>query len=60
MMPDGSFGEVGEGILDWPAIFEAAQKANVLHYVVEQDSCPGDPFDSIAVSLRNLKQMGVA
>ena len=60
MMPDGSFGEVGEGLLDWPAIFEAAQKANVLHYVVEQDSCPGDPFDSIAVSLRNLKQMGVA
>ena len=60
MMPDGSFGEVGAGILDWPAILEAAKEANVLHYIIEQDICPGDPFDSIATSLQNLKQMGVA
>lgn len=60
MMPDGSFGEVGEGILDWPAIFAAAQKAQVEHYVVEQDTCPGDPFDSIATSLANLKKMGIS
>ncbi len=60
MMPDGTFGEVGEGILDWPAIFAAAQGANVQHYVVEQDTCPGDPFDSIATSLANLKQMGIS
>ncbi len=60
MMPDGSFGEVGEGILDWPAIFAAAAKTDVLHYVVEQDQCPGDPFDSITTSFDNLKQMGIA
>lgn len=60
MMPDESFGEVGEGILDWPAIFAAAEKTEVAHYAVEQDQCPGDPFDSIEISLRNLKQMGVA
>ncbi len=60
VMPDGSFGEVGEGILDWPAIFAAAAKTDVIHYVVEQDQCPGDPFDSIATSFNNLKKMGVA
>ena len=60
MMPDESFGEVGAGVLDWPAILKAARQTNVMHYVVEQDVCPGDPFESIATSLRNLKQMGVA
>ena len=59
MMPDESFGEVGAGILDWPAIFAAAEKTTVMHYVVEQDICPGDPFDSIATSYNNLKQMGI-
>ena len=57
MMPDGTFGEVGEGILDWPAIFEAARQTKVQHYVVEQDTCSGDPFESIATSLKNLKRM---
>ena len=60
MMPDESFGEVGAGVLDWPAILEAARQTKVMHYVVEQDVCPGDPFESIALSLQNLKQMGVA
>ncbi len=60
VMPDGTFGEVGEGILDWPAIFEAAGATKVEHYAVEQDQCPGDPFDSIATSLANLKKMGIS
>ena len=60
MMSDGSFGEVGEGVLDWPTILAAAREAGVSTFVVEQDTCPGDPFESIAVSLRNLKAMGVS
>ncbi len=60
MMPDGSFGEVGEGVLNWPAILEAARNAGVQSYVIEQDTCAGDPFESIAVSLKNLKAMGVS
>ena len=60
MMPDGSFGEVGEGVLEWPTILEAARDAGVGSYVIEQDVCAGDPFESIAVSLENLKRMGVA
>jgi len=57
---DRSFGEVGEGILDWPAIFAAAEVAGTSYAIVEQDICPGDPFDSIAISARHLKQMGLA
>ena len=54
----GEFMEVGEGILDWPSIFAAAEKAGVSVYAVEQDKCSGDPFDSIKVSLDNLRKMG--
>ena len=51
--------EVGEGNLNWPAIFSASQAAGAKWYIVEQDWCAGDPFDSLALSLRNLKAMGV-
>ena len=57
---DRSFGEVGEGILDWTAVFAAAEKAGTAYAVVEQDICPGDPLASIATSLNNLKKMGYA
>ena len=60
MTPNGQFAEVGTGVLDWPAILQAAKNAGVQSYVIEQDTCPGDPFESIAVSLENLKQMGVS
>lgn len=56
--PDGDFAEIGKGVLNWPGIFEAAEKAGVSVYIVEQDKCAGDPFDSIRVSLENLKKMG--
>ena len=42
--------EIGEGNLYWEGIMEAAEKAGVRYYVVEQDSCPGDPFDSLKIS----------
>ncbi len=58
MTPDGNFAEVGEGVLDWPAIFAAAQTQGVTSYIVEQDECAGDPFDSIALSFANLQKMG--
>ena len=55
---NGDFAEIGNGTLDWPAIFAAAEAAHVPVYVVEQDQCPGDPFDSIRISLENLRGMG--
>lgn len=55
-----SFAEVGTGLLDFPTIFRAAQAAGTEYGIVEQDTCPGDPIDSITTSLRNLKNMGLA
>ncbi|NPV79993.1 MAG: sugar phosphate isomerase/epimerase [Firmicutes bacterium] len=51
--------EVGEGNLNWPAILEACKEAGVLWYIVEQDICERDPFESLGISLRNLKAMGL-
>ncbi len=42
--------EVGAGNLNWDGIIEAAHKAGVKYFVVEQDICPGDPFDSLKIS----------
>lgn len=55
------FAEVGEGNLNWPAILQAAEEAGVEWYFVEQDRCYGrDPFESLAISYRNLKAMGLS
>jgi sugar phosphate isomerase/epimerase len=51
--------EVGEGNLDWPAILDACREAGTEWYIVEQDTCQRDPFDSLAISLKNLKDMGL-
>ena len=52
--------EVGEGNLNWPGILDACREANVEWYAVEQDTCPGDPFESLAISYRNLAKMGLS
>ncbi len=46
--------EIGAGCLDWGAIIAAARAAGCRWYIVEQDTCPGDPFDSLAISWRYL------
>lgn len=52
--------EVGEGNLNWPAILAACRRAGVEWYIVEQDTCQRDPFESVAISLRNARAMGLA
>ncbi len=52
-----SFAEVGTGTLNWPAIFEAAKVGSTEWYIVEQDSCPGDPFESLQISYNNLQSL---
>jgi sugar phosphate isomerase/epimerase len=49
--------EVGEGGLDWPAILAAADAGGCRWFIVEQDQCPGDPFDSLASSWRHLSAL---
>ena len=49
------FAEVGHGNLNIPQILTAAEAAGCKWFIVEQDSCPGDPFECIARSLNYLK-----
>ncbi len=42
--------EIGQGNLDFPAIVQAAEASGVEWFIVEQDVCPGDPFDSLKIS----------
>ena len=52
-----SFAEVGEGILDWPAIIAASDKAGAQWYIVEQDVCQRPAMESAKISFDNLNAM---
>ncbi len=52
-----AFKEVGSGILNIPAILDAAAAAGVKEYFVEQDQCPGDPVDSLLQSCKYLRSL---
>jgi sugar phosphate isomerase/epimerase len=52
------FAEVGEGILDFADILKAAGEVGTQWLVVEQDSCRRSPFESLAISYRNVLNMG--
>ncbi len=53
-----TFAEVMAGNLDWDAIIAACDEAGVGCAMVEQDICPGNPFDSMQISYENLKTKG--
>ena len=50
------FTEVGNGIIDFKKIFTGAKKAGLQYFFVEEDVCPGDPFDSITQSISYIKK----
>ena len=53
--------EIGEGNMNWPTILQAAEEGGIEWYLVEQDNCYGrDPFESLAISYRNLRAMGLS
>jgi len=56
---DGSFAEVGSGSFDWDAILKVAKDVGTVGYLVEQDKCKRDPFDSLKMSLEFLKSKGL-
>lgn len=56
---DGTFAEVGEGVMDFDAIFNAAGEAGGEYYIVEQDRCQRPPLESVRISFENLKKMGM-
>ena len=53
--PKQMFTEVGNGIIDFKKIFKHAGKAGLKYFFVEQDICPGNPFDSITKSITYIK-----
>ena len=53
------FAEVGEGNLEWEPILAAGKRAQIEWYLIEQDQCQRDPFESLELSLRNLRAMGL-
>jgi sugar phosphate isomerase/epimerase len=53
--PDQMFTEVGNGIIDFKRIFKESKKAGLKYFFVEQDVCPGSPFDSITKSINYIK-----
>ena len=51
---------VGEGNLNMAGIIAAATRAGTRWFIVEQDDCYGaDPFECLATSYRNLRQLGL-
>jgi len=53
--PKKNFTEVGNGVIDFATIFKNAKTSGMKHFFVEQDECPGSPFDSIAKSIGHIK-----
>ncbi len=51
--------EVGEGNLNWPRILHALDLAGTRWYMVEQDVCQRDPFESLQISLHHLREWGI-
>ena len=47
--------EVGNGVIDFNAIFKTAKTSGMKHFYVEQDECPGSPFDSLEKSINYIK-----
>ncbi len=49
--------EIGEGNLNWPSILQACKEIGVEWYIVEQDTCQRDPFESLKISYNNLQTL---
>jgi len=50
------FAELGQGNLDLKEIVRLAEEGGTEWYIVEQDTCPGDPFESMAISFDYIQK----
>lgn len=51
------FAEIGQGNLNWSEIIPAAEQSGCEWFIVEQDTTPGDPFDSLKISFDYLADL---
>ena len=54
--PKKFFTEVGNGVIDFKKILSHADTAGMKYFFVEEDVCPGSPFDSIKTSYDYIKK----
>lgn len=52
---EATFAEVGSGNLDFKRITAAAEASGCRWFAIEQDTCPGDPFESVKKSFNYMK-----
>lgn len=56
--PDGpAFAEVGNGTLWFEGILQEAKELGIRQFAVEQDVCPGDPLESLQMSMQNIRKL---
>ncbi|WP_010273717.1 sugar phosphate isomerase/epimerase family protein [Paenibacillus senegalensis] len=55
-----TFAELGTGQIEFAPLLEWGEKYGVEWYAVEQDQCPGNPLDSLRISLTYLHQLAGA
>jgi len=53
------FAEVGEGNINWLPIVKACHETGIKYAIVEQDTCKGNPFDSLEISYKNMVKFNV-
>jgi sugar phosphate isomerase/epimerase len=53
-----TFEIVGDGVIDFPAIFAAGDPLDVDWYIVEQDQCPKGEIESARASYQNIASRG--
>ena len=51
------FAEIGQGNLNWSEIIPAAEQSGCQWFIIEQDTTPGDPFDSLKISFDYVAAM---
>jgi len=52
-----TYTEIGRGIIDFESLLLWGERNSVEWYVVEQDICEGEAFDSVRISLGNLHEL---
>ncbi len=52
------YAEIGQGNIDWDDVIAACEESTAEFALVEQDTCEGDPFESLKISYDFLKEKG--
>ncbi|MCI0512165.1 sugar phosphate isomerase/epimerase [candidate division KSB1 bacterium] len=58
--PQHSMTELGQGMIDFPAIFKAAENTACEWYIVEQDICQRPSLESARLNFEQLRAWGLA